>query len=313
MTEQPLLTIIIPVYNVEKYVKKCLTSVINQTYKNLEIIVVDDGSTDNSGKICDEIASLDNRIQVIHKKNGGLSDARNKGLDIARGDYIGFVDSDDFIDNNMYEELLTACKKYNAEISICGRICEKENLKEHYTLFTTQEKIMSSEDAIKDLLLQIDCDSAAWDKLYSAKLFNKIRYPFGVLHEDLNITSRLFALANKIVHTGKPLYHYLIRNGSICNEAFSEKRMDLYIQAADCREFIRDKYPQMSDEANWFVMRNTVGMIRGAVNSKNCEKEIKNKLRKIIVYELGMCKKNPYLPAKMKLGLYKKYIQLMAL
>ena len=118
--EKALISIIIPVYKVEKYLEKCIQSVINQTYENLQIILVDDGSPDNCGKICVEYAKKDHRIEVIHKSNGGLSDARNKGLEIAKGEYIGFVDSDDYIESDMYEVLYNLLKQYNAYVKICN-------------------------------------------------------------------------------------------------------------------------------------------------------------------------------------------------
>ena len=309
MNKEPLITVIIPVYNVESYIKKCVKSIINQTYHNLEIIIVDDGSTDNSGKICDELALLDNRIKIIHKENGGLSDARNTGIDIANGEYIGFVDSDDYIDEEMYEQLLEACRESCAEISICGRICEVIATQKNYDLFTTDKKVLSSEAAIRNLLLQIDCDSAAWDKLYDAKLFKTVRYPFGVLHEDLNVTTRLFSLATRVAYIGKPLYHYQIRKDSICNQAFSEKKMDIYLQASACREFVKRKYP-LCDEANAFVIRNVIVMVDSALNSKRIEKSIKKKLRKTIIYEFNESRKNPYVAVKTRVRLLKKYLQL---
>ena len=150
MTKE-LISIIVPVYNVEKYLKKCVDSIVNQTYKNLEIILVDDGATDNSGKICDELVELDNRIKVYHKKNGGLSDARNYGVERATGDYIGFVDSDDYIDAEMYEKLYEAIKKENVDVAEC-------NLKivypEKTDLFTDQKyyQICNNQEYLEEYL-----------------------------------------------------------------------------------------------------------------------------------------------------------------
>ena len=216
MENKPLISVIVPVYNVQKYVRKSVESILQQTYKNLEIILVDDGSTDESGKICDMLARSDNRVTVIHKKNGGLSDARNAGLDRATGELIGFVDSDDYIEKNMYEVLEERMRINEADISCCGRyvVQESDGTKTPYFILD-REQILSPCQAIGKLLVWDSCDSAAWDKLYKVKLFKGRRYPFGVLHEDLNFTSKLFSESDKIVLTGMPLYNYLIRENRI--------------------------------------------------------------------------------------------------
>lgn len=139
------ISVVVPVYNVEQYLEKCVNSIINQTYKNLEIILVDDGATDKSGKLCDELAKLDNRIMVYHKKNGGLSDARNYGVERATGDYIGFVDGDDYIDAEMYEKLYEAIKKENVDVAECNlKIIYSDRVelfteKKYYSVYTKQE------------------------------------------------------------------------------------------------------------------------------------------------------------------------------
>ena len=222
---EKLISVIVPVYNVEEYVEKCVLSIINQTYKNLEIILVDDGSTDNSGKICDEIAIKDNRIKVIHKKNGGLSDARNVGIDIAKGDYLGFVDSDDYIDPDMYSILLNNMNLTFSDISTCGRvIVNNESYKIEYTDNIT--KCLTNNEAIKDLFVENNfVYHAAWDKLYKRELFDKIRFPVGRLFEDAAIMYRIFELAKKIVSTKKQLYYYVQRQGSISNCDYNKKKI----------------------------------------------------------------------------------------
>ena len=150
-----LISIIIPVYNVEKYLAKCLDSVLNQTYKNLEIILVDDGSKDNSGAICDEYAKRDNRIIVVHQKNSGVSKARNLGMSMATGDYIGFIDSDDTIEANMYEVLLKNAIESGAEISYCGLKQIQLDGKIDYSNNTLEKRVVKKEEAIKDIFLMI--------------------------------------------------------------------------------------------------------------------------------------------------------------
>ena len=211
-----LISVVVPIYNVEKYLTKCIDSIINQTYKNLEIILVDDGSPDNCGKICDEYKKKDNRIKVIHKKNGGLSDARNEGIKIATGKYIGFIDSDDFVSKDMYKKLYDSIKKYDAEISVCSRNILYENGKVvPYCINDGRVIVMDSTEALKKIFGFRDFDMAAWDKLYSIKLFNKIKYPVGRINEDYYVTPLLFSKANRIVYIRESLYNYLRRENSI--------------------------------------------------------------------------------------------------
>lgn len=209
-----LISIIVPVYNVEKYLERCINSITNQTYKNIEIILVDDGSKDNSGKICDELKQKDSRIKVIHKENGGLSDARNAGLKIASGEYVGFVDSDDYIENDMFETMYNLTQKYNAEISIVsfyelykGKVIgvrDSKNLEE-----------LNKIDAIKELLIDTKIQSYAWNKLFKRELFEGIEFPTNKNFEDIATTLLLFEKAKKVVLLEEPKYFYVRRDDSI--------------------------------------------------------------------------------------------------
>lgn len=209
-----LISIIVPVYNVEKYLEKCINSIINQTYKNLNIILINDGSTDNSGKICDEFKSKDSRIKVIHKENGGLSDARNAGLKIANGEYIGFVDSDDYIAPDMFETLYNLTQKYDAEISIVS-FYEIYNTKTIGVRDSRQLQQMNKIEAIKELLLDSKIQSYAWNKLFKKNLFENLKFPTDKNFEDIATTLLLFEKANKIVLFEDPKYYYLRRDDSI--------------------------------------------------------------------------------------------------
>lgn len=220
-----LISIIIPVYKVEKYLEKCIESVLKQTYTNLQIILVDDGSPDNCGKICDEYAKKDPRIEVIHKVNGGLSDARNVGIAKAKGKYIGFVDSDDYIKEDMYEILINLIKEYDADVSIC-------NL---YDVIDGKEYIRNNEDGIqeysrleilKEVLLDKNIQSYAWNKLYKKKLFDEIKYPIGKKYEDIGTTFYVFEKCNKIVVTSEPEYYYLKRSDSLVNNVTESTVLD---------------------------------------------------------------------------------------
>ena len=201
--EKDLISVIVPVYKVEKYLEKCIESIIKQTHTNLQIILVNDGSPDNCGKICDEYAKKDSRIEVIHKINGGLSDARNVGINRANGRYIGFVDSDDYIKEDMYEKLINLIKEYDADISIC-------NL---YDVIDGKKYVRNNENGIqeysrleilKEVLLDKNIQSYAWNKLYKKELFDEIKYPIGKKYEDIGTTFYVFEKCNKIVVTSKP-------------------------------------------------------------------------------------------------------------
>lgn len=220
-----LISIIIPVYKVEEYLEKCIESVLKQTYTNLQIILVDDGSPDNCGKICDEYAKKDPRIEVIHKVNGGLSDARNVGIAKAKGKYIGFVDSDDYIKEDMYEILINLIKEYDADVSIC-------NL---YDVIDGKEYIRNNENGIqkysrleilKEVLLDKNIQSYAWNKLYKKELFDEIKYPIGKKYEDIGTTFYVFEKCNKIVVTSKPEYYYLKRSDSLVNNVTESTVLD---------------------------------------------------------------------------------------
>jgi len=222
MKEDKMISVIIPVYNVEKYLKKCVDSVINQTYKNLEIIIVDDGSTDNCPNICDEYIKKDSRVKVIHKKNGGLSSARNAGLEVAKGDLLGFVDSDDFIELEMYEKLKQNMDKYNSDIAICQFYYKfKYSLKKLHGL--KAEKVYEG----KDIFLNMkDIQAIAWNKLYKREIFNNVRYPEGKLFEDMWVLCDVLNNAKKVSYLNEPLYDYRLRKGSISRD-YDERHTDL--------------------------------------------------------------------------------------
>lgn len=252
--EKALISIIIPVYKVEKYLEKCIQSVINQTYENLQIILVDDGSPDNCGKICDEYAKKDHRIEVIHKSNGGLSDARNKGLEIAKGEYIGFVDSDDYIEADIYEVLYNLLKQYNADVSICnfytvsqGKIAIKNvdsGIKEYTRI-----------EILKEILLDNNIQSYAWNKLYKKELFNEIKYPVGKKYEDIGTTFYLLEKCNKVVVTGKPEYYYINRQDSIVNNV-TETTITDYIELIMQRyDYIEENIKELSSYNKDYLKR----------------------------------------------------------
>lgn len=225
--EQPLISVIVPVYNVEKYLKKCVNSITSQTYENLEILLVDDGSTDSSGQICNEFEKNDARIKVIHKKNGGLSDARNAGLDRAKGQYYAFIDSDDYIQDNTIEIMLNAVKKNKSEISVCNmiRFLEAGETVQFYCP-TNHEVLYQGNQRYKTLNQPSVCN-----KLFEAKLFEGIRFPKGKYYEDTFVYHEVLYRANNIVLTGTDSYWYLSREDSIVGQPQYTERYFDFIEA----------------------------------------------------------------------------------
>lgn len=221
-----LISVIVPVYNVEKYLHKCINSIINQTYKNLEIILIDDGSTDNSGKICDEYALKDNRIKVIHKENGGLSSARNAGLDICSGDYIGFVDSDDYIAEDMYEYLYVNFKKNNADVAMCNFYNVFENRIEKS--FSINDFDLSEQETMLSINLKYAYNAfiAVWNKLYKKTIIKSIRFPLNKCSEDSAILIDWILKTKKMSYTSNASYYYVRRVNSLSNRKIDEHLFD---------------------------------------------------------------------------------------
>ncbi|MBQ9118860.1 MAG: glycosyltransferase [Lachnospiraceae bacterium] len=224
MNQQDLITIIVPVYKVEEYIHRCVDSLLRQTYPNLEIILVDDGSPDNCPVICDEYAAKDDRILVIHKENGGLSDARNAGLEVAKGKYIGFVDSDDYVQDDMYEKLYRAAVKCRADIVVCGLYTEQGEKLVMEEAPRDEMKILSGEEAQLLLLQDKDMKNYAWNKLYTREVFEGIRYPYRRNFEDIATTYLLFDKAKTICWIPDYLYFYQIREDSISFRNSSDEK-----------------------------------------------------------------------------------------
>lgn len=242
------ISIIVPVYNVKGYLKKCVESLSVQKLNDYEIILVDDGSTDGSGKLCDELSNQYTNIIVIHKQNGGLSSARNAGLEVARGRYIGFVDSDDYVEKNMYSHLYEAIERTQKSIACCGRYLESSDDYITTEFILEKERIFTREEAIREILLLEKIDVSACDKLYRKELFSNLRYPVGRISEDAAVIFEIINKSNGVIHVGKPYYHYISRNGSITKSKYNVKRYDVMSNLNNTEKFIKDKYPQFLRE-----------------------------------------------------------------
>ena len=254
-----MISVIVPVYNVEQYLEKCVDSIIRQTYKQLEIILVDDGSTDSSGQICDLYKEKDNRIVVIHKKNGGLSDARNVGIDIASGELLAFVDSDDWIDDDMYEVLYQSLIKHDADIAECSyrNICIGHIDEE--TANTGACVVADKLYAMENQLRWKDFRSIACNKIYKKYMFDNLHFPIGKLHEDEFTIYKTFYQAKKLVSIDLSKYNYVReREGSITS-GFTERNLDKCEAMKEKLEFIRQKedlYPirnKMEQAYYWVI------------------------------------------------------------
>lgn len=213
--EKEMVTIIIPVYNVRDYVKDCINSVCNQTYKNIQIIIVNDGSTDGVEPILQEYEQEDSRVQVIHKKNGGLSSARNTGLDNAIGEYISFIDSDDLIPSNFIENLISVLSQNSVDIAVCGiqRFFDEDPTK-RYPFMPLKQGLYDSESYISKILLH-KVDNSAWNKIYRRNLISDSRFTEGIINEDFPFIMELLNKTKNIYYTHSTYYEYRIREGSI--------------------------------------------------------------------------------------------------
>lgn len=241
-----MISVIVPIYKVEKYLNKCIESIVNQTYENLEIILVDDGSPDNCPKMCDEWATRDSRIKVIHKKNGGLSDARNVGLKLATGDYVAFVDSDDWVASDFLEILINAAIQNHAQIAASG-IVKIDTQNQSFCGKRYEQKVFTPEQAIQTIMSGEGFHAVAWNKIYRKDLFEGIIYPVSKLHEDEFVTYRLMDRANRLVLCQDAIYYYWQRSGSIMS-TWSENHLDALEAALGRLHLLQTKYPNLYPE-----------------------------------------------------------------
>ena len=302
----PLISVIVPVYNVENYIHRCVDSIINQTYKNLEIILVDDGSPDNCGYICDEYARKDNRIVVVHQTNGGLSAARNAGLDICRGEYIGFVDSDDCIHPEMYERLYNDICKYHVRLAFCHpNMCRGE--------IPDVEEGLSTECRDKEFVILKSMTEqiwwSAWTKLYERSLFAEIRYPQGKTNEDYAITMYIYDQCDRIAINYNKLYNYCVRENSICTSPLNLKKFDQIDNTLDVLLYMEDRHPEWKKAAESVFITTLIKLLGMSINATEKKydlkkKEIFNYIR--TYYKSAML--NPYILFKQKLMLTAAYL-----
>lgn len=282
-----LISVVVPVYKVEKYLNKCLESIVNQTYRDIEIILVDDGSPDNSGTFCDMLASMDNRVKVIHKGNGGLSDARNAGIGVATGEYIIFVDSDDYINLEMIQRLHSACIENNADISICGVQMVNED-----EVILGELPVIAGTFSGMQIIEEYDYRHGAyivtWNKIYKRHLFTNIRYETGKIHEDEFIFHKIFSKSSRVVCINDALYYYLQRKGSIMSQKSQDGLMN-YIEALLYRiKWMQDN--QFSCECiyrTFHQLSKTFCYVKSIGNDKKASEQFRKQYFSIIKYQIN--------------------------
>lgn len=262
-----LISVIVPVYNVEKYLDRCVQSIVNQTYQNLEIILVDDGSPDGCPAMCDAWAEKDNRIRVIHKENGGLSDARNAGMEIANGEYIAFVDSDDWVSPDYIDAMYQAIRNTGGEIAACDVVISYGDIEPAVSAQGAALRVCNAEEAIGDILQGKGFRAVAWNKLYKKSLLENEQYPVGKYHEDEFFTYRILAKARKLVYVDCALYAYFQRPGSIMNSV-SIKHLDALDAYLERLAFLKKKYPQLYAKDKFVFCASCVGFYQYA--DRNC-------------------------------------------
>ena len=259
---EPLISVIVPVYNVSPWLNRCIESVVNQTYKALEIILVDDGSTDDSGLMCDVWAEKDKRIRVIHKVNGGLSDARNAGIEAANGAYLAFVDSDDWLDLTMIDTMYLAIMNYDADMAVCGFFLAYDERNVRKYPCTGKIYVLNNQEAFEAAARRSypAGDPAAWNKLYARHLWDNVRFPVGKVFEDLYVRSRLYAQCRRIAVVDKELCFYYQRENSISHTVslkVVQDNIDAIIQ--DCA-LIAKQYPYWQAGADAAVVNSLMSM-----------------------------------------------------
>ena len=311
MKEQATISVIVPIYNVEPYLRKCLDSIVTQTYRELEIILVDDGSPDNCGAICDEYAQRDNRIKVIHKPNGGVSSARNTGLDAATGAWIGWVDPDDWTEPDMFSYLLENALKYGADIAVCGHY----ELTQGRSIFCGWKapEVLEREQAMETLLIADNSlQNFCWDKLWRRELWEGIRFPGVSIFEDIRVVYQLFERIERIVCLPEAKYYYLKRAGSISAELNLRNALDFYHTMLSRYEEMREKWPQLEKQMLSLCAGNTTMDLW----LRYCESPIEERKAlwpKIQAFSAAYGRNRQVLQGYMELGIFGRTVLQLAL
>lgn len=299
--EKPLISIVLPIYNIEKYLPKCMDSLEKQTYTNLEIIMVDDGSKAECSELCDDYANRDKRIVVYHKENGGLSDARNYGIERANGEYITCIDPDDYVDVDYVQYLYEVLIKYDAKMSICQHRVHYDNgnIKDYGA---SGDEALSTESCLERMLYHDVIDTSAWAKLYHKDLFRTVRYPKGKLFEDIGTTYALMLQCDKIAVGYQSKYNYIFHSNSIVTSAFKPSKLDMLEMTDKMAKDVLGVYPELKEA----VLRRKVYSRLSTLNQMLHTKEYPDKRKEIIEFVKKNRKKilhNPKSPKRDKMAI----------
>ena len=297
--QEEIIRVIIPVYNVAPYLSRCIESVLNQTYSNLEIIIVDDASTDGSEQICDDYKKKDTRITVFHVKHGGQSNARNLGLQHANGDYVTFVDADDYIATDMYDKLYENMGN-EVDIVCCGRRCITTEGKSYNAYCIGAKRKFSNVEAIEELLLHRGISFSVCTKLFRKKLFQDIKFPVGKNSEDLPVTYSLIKKSKNILHIGGAKYYNFYRENSTSSHFNDMRWMDYVIFVRDILLDVKANYPQLEKQAEARYLLNAIITLNGICESGNNYGRTKIRLIKMLkrMWLRGVL--NPYIQVSNK-------------
>lgn len=316
----PTVSIIVPVFNTEKYLTKCLESLIFQTFTDIEIILINDGSTDGSKKICEKFASKDERIILINKENEGVSSARNLGIECSKGQYISFVDSDDYIASDMIEFLVKNIERTNADISTCGHYdcyISNNSVKKCHFKNSNESGILNSRQALQESLIGGKISLLPYDKLYKRELFDNIRFPVGVIYEDSAVIPNIMTKISKVCYSFNPKYYYVRRINSITNSKFSYRNFDIIKVNKQNFEMVKEHHEYALKHAEFRLLWSYLCVIDGIICSDFVYPEINNIIKIIKKNKMNILKNN-FFTLKRKLlvlllvfnfNLYKKIIK----
>lgn len=295
MPMNDLVSVIVPIYKVEDYIHRCVDSILGQSYENLEVILVDDGSPDNCGAICDEYGLKDRRVKVIHRENGGLSAARNSGLEIVTGKYIMFVDSDDWLDLDTIQYLYQIIKEHRADVSAVGLLSVFDGTEPEKNIYSNKVKIYDKKQALETFLFNGQLSPCACGKLWKSNLWLKVRFPEGKLFEDQFTIYKILDEIERSVLSENKMYFYFKREGSIGHSEFSKRTYDLHDAIGDEYNYIINKYPET--ESNLIVAYITweIVFINMMIRSEYKDDQIVNKVRKIARKNIRKCMSCEYI------------------
>ena len=308
--EEEKISVLVPVYNSEKYIGKCIQSILNQSYKNIELVIVNDGSTDNTHDIIEEYKNKDSRIVAIHTENRGVSYARNTCLDNASGDFIAFVDSDDYIDEDYLEILYKALKEQDADISMCNcKLVEEDTNKSFVKTFGINKVlVMNNEEAVENLFYYNYMRHSPWEKLYKKELFKNYRYKVDRQYEDLELTYKLFLESKKIVYIPESKYNYLLRKGSIIHSKIKKSNIEaILIYTEEILENIKQNHKNIEKSAEFLVAKHSLSLWYKVPNKKENKEYLKKATSNIKKYRKGILR-NSKVNKKSKILFYISYL-----